>query len=130
MATHSIANVALLVNQSGAVTTSSSKGSPAHNEAVVVSQQSVAVAQAQEVELPRETLENVVSHLREYVQNLQRDMVFQVDEATGRVVITVIDSHSKEVIRKIPTEEALAISRHLAELLAEELKRFMIELKA
>lgn len=131
MATHSIANVALLVNQSNATTTvSGSKDNPAHAETVVAEQQTVAVAQAQEVELPRETLENVVSHLREYVQNLQRDMDFQVDDVTGRVVITVIDSNSKEVIRRIPSEEALAISRHLAELLEEEPKGFLIELKA
>ncbi len=133
MATHSIANVALLANQRSTVVSSNSSttGAPAHNETDVVEQQAVAVAQAQEIELSRDTIENVVSHLREYVQQLQRDMDFQVDDVTGRVVITVIDSYSNEVIRRIPSEEALAISQHLAELLAEdEPKGFLIELEA
>ena len=129
-----IANVALLVNQSGTATKSSSNGSPARNETVVVEeQQAVAIAQTQETELPRETLESVVSHLRDYVQQLQRNMDFQVDDVTGRVVITVTDSYTQEVIRRIPSEEALAISRHLAEMLEdmdEEPKGFLIELKA
>lgn len=132
MATHSIANVALLVNQSStvAVKTVGSNGSAAQIGVVHTERQAVAVAQTQETEVPREALEKVVSQLKEYVQNLQRDMDFQVDDVTGRVVITVIDSHTNTVIRQIPTEEALAISRHLAELLADEPKGFLIELKA
>ena len=104
MATHSIVNVALLVNQSSTavVNSTGSKDSAAQTGAVVSQRQTVAVAQSQETEVPREALEHVVSQLKEYVQNLQRDMDFQVDDVTGRVVITVIDSNSKDVIRQIP----------------------------
>ncbi|MFW5426291.1 MAG: flagellar protein FlaG [Methylophagaceae bacterium] len=60
-------------------------------------------------------LQEAVSQINDYVQNLQRDLQFTVDEATGKDVVTVIDSESKEVIRQLPSEEALALARRLAE---------------
>jgi flagellar protein FlaG len=60
-------------------------------------------------------LQVAVSQINDYVQNLQRDLKFTVDEATGKDVVTVIDSESKEVIRQLPSEEALALARRLAE---------------
>lgn len=95
--------------------------------------QSAAAAemQAEKMEMSRADVENVVSQLKDYVQSMQRDMDFHVDDATGRVVIQVIDSNSNEVIRQIPSEEILAIARHLADALEnQEPKGFFIELKA
>jgi flagellar protein FlaG len=93
----------------------------------------VAEVETQEVdvELSQEALEKVVSQLNAYIQNTQRDVDFSVDDATGRVVVKVIDSESEEVIRQIPSEEMLAISRHLVENLeTDQPKGFLIELKA
>lgn len=60
-------------------------------------------------------LQVAVSQINDYVQNLQRNLQFTVDEATGKDVVTVIDNETKEVIRQIPSEEALEIARRLAE---------------
>lgn len=54
-----------------------------------------------------------VSRLNDYVQNLRRDLQFSIDEETGHTVITVTDSATQEVIRQIPSEEALAIAHSL-----------------
>mgnify|MGYP000739347462 FL=1 len=62
-----------------------------------------------------ENLQVAVSQINDYVQNLQRNLQFTVDEATGKDVVTIIDSESKEVIRQLPTEEALELARRLAE---------------
>ena len=62
-----------------------------------------------------EKLQEAVSQINDYVQNLQRNLQFTVDEATGKDVVTIIDSESKEVIRQLPTEEALALAQRLAE---------------
>ncbi len=64
-----------------------------------------AAAQATETELTQ-----AVSRLNDYVQNLRRDLRFSIDEGTGQTVITVTDSATQEVIRQIPSEEALAIA--------------------
>ncbi len=47
------------------------------------------------------------------VQSLQSKIQFVADQASGKMVIKVIDSISEEVIRQIPSEEMLAISRAL-----------------
>jgi len=130
MATQSITNVAMLGRT---VETRPSNST----EKVAVQRQTIAVEVAEvetreiDMELSQEALEKVVSQLNAYIQNTQRDVDFSVDDATGRVVVRVIDSESEEVIRQIPSEEMLAISRHLLESLeTEQPKGFLIELKA
>ena len=79
---------------------------------VTVSQQEV----EKKVESPEQAgnLHEAVSQINDYVQNLQRNLQFTVDEESGRDVVTVIDSQSEEVIRQIPSEEVLELSRRLA----------------
>ena len=132
MATQSITNVAVL----GSTTVDSSRSSNSTGK-VAAQRQTIAVEVAEvetqevDVELSQEALEKVVSQLNAYIQNTQRDVDFSVDDSTGRVVVKVIDSESEEVIRQIPSEEMLAISRHLIESLeTEQPKGFLIELKA
>ena len=60
-------------------------------------------------------VEAAVSQISEFVQNLQRDLQFSVDENSGRIVIKVIDSNTQEVIREIPPEHALRVARNLEE---------------
>lgn len=60
-------------------------------------------------------LHAAVSQMNDYVQNLQRNLQFTIDEATGKDVVTIIDSESKEVIRQLPSEEALILARRLVE---------------
>ena len=60
-------------------------------------------------------LQAAVSQINDHVQNLQRDLVFTVDDVTGKDVVTVIDRQSEEIIRQIPSEEALVLARRLAE---------------
>ena len=131
MATQSITNVALLASSVGSNRSSNS------TERVAAQRQTVAVEVTEvethevDVELSQEALEKVVHQLNAYIQNTQRDMDFSVDGSTGRVVVKVIDSESEQVIRQIPSEEMLAISRHLIESLeTEQPKGFLIELKA
>jgi len=38
---------------------------------------------------------------------------FSIDEDTGKTIIKVMDVHTEEVIRQIPTEEAVKIARTL-----------------
>lgn len=133
MATQSITNVALLAssvetNRSGS---SNSTGKVAAQRQTVAVEVAEVETQEVEMELSQEALEKVVSQLNAYIQNTQRDVDFSVDDSTGRVVVRVIDSVSDEVIRQIPSEEMLAISRHLIESLeTEQPKGFLIELKA
>jgi len=58
-------------------------------------------------------LERAVRSIERHVQNLQRRLQFSVDEASGRTVVTVIDRETDEVIRRIPSQEMLALAGRL-----------------
>mgnify|MGYP000358963720 CR=1 FL=1 len=68
-----------------------------------------------EVEL--KDLSSVVAKINEQVQSIQRDLVFSIDEESGREVVTIKDSNSDKVIRQIPSEEMLQLARNLNEQL-------------
>lgn len=65
-------------------------------------------AAAKEAELAK-----VVKQLNDYAQAVQREVQFSIDKDSGQLLIKVIDSRTKELIRQMPTEEALAIDRYL-----------------
>jgi flagellar protein FlaG len=57
-----------------------------------------------------------VERLNELMGGRERSLKFDVDEASGRTVITVINPITKEVVRQIPPEELLAIAHTLERL--------------
>lgn len=61
----------------------------------------------------KEQLASAVAKLNDYIQSVQRDLRFTLDETNGRSVITVIDSRSNEVIRRIPEEITLSLAQKL-----------------
>jgi flagellar protein FlaG len=71
------------------------------------------VAEAKDTKNP-DDLQQAVSKLNDYVQNMQRDLQFSIDKESGTMVIKVIDTQSEKVIRQIPTEETLRLARNLA----------------
>ncbi len=58
-------------------------------------------------------VDKAVAQLNDYVQSLQRDLRFSVDDELGKAVVSVIDRNSQEVIRQIPNETALQLARNL-----------------
>ncbi len=71
-------------------------------------------------ELPTESnsrveMDNAIRSLNESVQNIQRGIEFSIDEESGRSVVKVVDRESGEVIRQLPSEDALAVSRQIKE---------------
>ena len=58
-------------------------------------------------------VERAVARLNEIVSGTRRSLRFQVDEGSGRTVITVINEATQEIVRQIPSEELLALERSL-----------------
>ncbi len=58
-------------------------------------------------------VQEAVSKLSEYIQTVQRDLQFSVDEESGQTVVKVIDSTTDEVIRQIPPEDVIAFAQAL-----------------
>jgi len=64
-------------------------------------------------EATREQLDDAVSQLNDFVQNVQRDLQFEVDNELGQTIVKVVDQSTKEVIRQIPDELALRLAENL-----------------
>lgn len=60
-----------------------------------------------------EQLKAAVDIVREYVRPINNSVEFSINEDVHRVVVTVVDNSSKEVIRQIPSEEMIAIAKAL-----------------
>ncbi len=65
-------------------------------------------------------LQKAVSDISAYAQNLQRDLQFRIDTDLGKMVVSVVDSTTKEVIRQIPSEDVLERARFLEETTSTE----------
>ena len=90
-------------------------------------------ASAEQIKVSRESFERVVSELESFVQNSQRNLDFQIDDKTGRVIVSVVDSTNDSVIRQIPSEEMLVLSHRIQEFMDDhqlEMKGMLLELKA
>ena len=62
-----------------------------------------------------EKLTRQVSKMNEFVQNIQRDLKFSVDDDSGKTVVKVFNAHTKELVRQIPSEEALLLAERIKE---------------
>ncbi len=63
----------------------------------------------------RMEMSSAVRSLNESVQNIQRGIEFSIDEESGRSVVKVVDRETGDVIRQLPSEDALVVSRHIKE---------------
>lgn len=61
-----------------------------------------------------------VEQMKDFAQVMSRQLQFDVDDDSGRTVVRVLDKDSGDVIRQIPSEEVLALARHMKELMEEE----------
>jgi len=59
-------------------------------------------------------LPRAVARLNEYIQTVQRDLMFSLDESSGEAVISVVDRQSLKVVRQIPSEIALTLAQKLS----------------
>jgi len=63
-----------------------------------------------------EELNAAVEKINKQLQVDQKGLAFSVDEASGRDVVSILDTKSKEVIKQYPTEEVLKLAADLGEL--------------
>ncbi len=71
--------------------------------------------QPQKPQIVQETvnLKEVVSDMNDYIQSVQRDLHFAVDEDLDQTIIKVMDRDTGELIRQIPEEVFLDLARKM-----------------
>ena len=55
-------------------------------------------------------IEAVARQLEKFMKNVSRSLEFHVDESSGRMVCSVRDAETGDLIRQIPNEEVLRLS--------------------
>lgn len=63
--------------------------------------------------LSHEKVEEAVASLNAFVQLMDRNVSFAIDEDSGRDVISVYEKETKELIRQIPSEETLELLKRM-----------------
>lgn len=107
------------LRQAPAQTSSTAAQTRSAQTANTSSQTAQNVAQAQDRKpqsLSDTPLEDAVKKLTDFVSTLHSEISFSIDEASGTRVVKVLDSQSKEVIRQIPSEEAIQLAQALDKL--------------
>jgi uncharacterized FlaG/YvyC family protein len=56
------------------------------------------------------SVDRALEHIRSFLHDSRREVAFQRDEATGCMVIKVIDPASGEIIRQMPLEAVLKLA--------------------
>jgi flagellar protein FlaG len=84
-------------------------GSPVPEQALI-SKAAVQVAHARTLQ---ETTAAVAVQIESYLRSVGRDVLFSIDSASGRTVVSIRDANTGDVIRQIPSEEALRLAQAL-----------------
>ncbi len=72
--------------------------------------------QAREERLEPHRLDEMVKDLNGLANAVQRQLQFSIDEDNGEVVVKVVDTETKAVIREIPSEEIRNMQKQLSEV--------------
>ncbi len=80
-------------------------------EAVEAVRSEPASVPARAVEIPK--IESVTRQIDTFLRSTNRSLQFRVDDATGRTVVSIVDTETGEMIRQVPGEEVLRLAQRV-----------------
>ncbi len=103
------------VRQPGsAADAASAVGNPQQNSAIITLREEPAEGAVRQAgKADSANLQEAVRNLNDYVQNVRRNLQFDLDDESGHTIVRVLDADTDEVIRQMPSEEVLALARHM-----------------
>jgi len=104
-------NFAASQNSVASVKSPSSQSNVVQQQTLSSAEQAAQAKEAQQAK--KEQLTSAVSQLNDYVQNVQRDLQFEVNNELGQTIVRVVDQQTQKVIRQIPDELALQLAEKL-----------------
>ena len=107
----------------GSINTASAQNEPLKlqvaeiSEAEVKTMKSTAASNKEKaVSMSREEARAVAESLEEYMEILKTSIGFSINESPNRIIVTVTNKDTDEIIRQIPSEEMLALQKKMKEL--------------
>ncbi|MBL8250809.1 MAG: flagellar protein FlaG [Candidatus Competibacter sp.] len=73
-----------------------------------------------QTEATRKHLTETIDHLNRRLNDYNTNLQFEIDDKYQQMVIRIVDRETKEVVRQIPSEKALAFAKFFEELEAEQ----------
>jgi flagellar protein FlaG len=73
--------------------------------------ETIDAVKAKEATPSRKEVEDAVARLNNSVQQRAQSLLFAIDDDSHRTIVKVIDLRTQEVLRQIPTPEALEIAK-------------------
>jgi flagellar protein FlaG len=80
-------------------------------QAVELVEMAPATKPARPVEIPK--MESVTRQIDTFLRSMNKALQFRVDDASGRMVVSITDAETGEVIRQVPGEEALRMAERI-----------------
>jgi flagellar protein FlaG len=71
---------------------------------------------SEEIQAVQAKLDDIVSHLNVKMEVRNKSLNFSVDEVSNRVMVTVTDKVSGEVVRQVPSEAILKVAHNIEAL--------------
>jgi flagellar protein FlaG len=106
---------------------SQSANVPESNPAPAPTGNQPAQGQTAGTQISQSQIEEALQHVTESLKSVtSNNLEFSIDDSTGKTVVKVVDSSTKELIRQIPSEEMLAI----AQAIDGEIKGLLVRNKA
>ena len=68
---------------------------------------------SKEAEPPRKAIETAVDKLNENTRFTAQGLRFSIDEESGKTVVKIVDSETQEILRQIPSADALALAHSI-----------------
>ncbi len=59
------------------------------------------------------TLTEAVTQINDFVQSIQRELHFSIDDESGDAIVKVIDKKTNELVRQIPPEDVMEMLKNL-----------------
>ena len=84
--------------------------------AVVANKVAAATISVNAQAVPQQSLDKAVEEINRFLRQANTSVEFSVDQDSGRTLVQVIDSDTKDVIRQFPSKEALSLSHELDKL--------------
>lgn len=65
---------------------------------------------------PAHKIESVTRQIDSFLRSQNHNLNFRVDQGSGKMVVTVTDGETGEVIRQVPGEEALKMAQRIEDM--------------
>jgi flagellar protein FlaG len=86
------------------------------NKNIVIAPQTVVAVTPAEKAANAAEVNKAVKNINQAIQVISQNLEFTVDTDANEVIVKVIDQQTKQVLRQIPSEEALDIAKSLDKL--------------